>query len=184
MSTHIVDRIEAVRFPKEAIDHYEDVYLVVELGGDNNVTDQHGRRGKLGRTCIGPDWGVIGNCCRFAAGCAGGMTKLRGRKTTPEAYICAYRKALANAAVGIQGARERRLSITGRIRFDREDKSAVYHLNEALRNRKTARDENRYGEDRAVVDFDLGDPADLALWYKCVHGVGWNNAEVSGPHEI
>ena len=44
MSTHIVDRIEAIRFPKELIDHYEDVYLVVELGGDNNVRDQRGRR--------------------------------------------------------------------------------------------------------------------------------------------
>ena len=44
MSTHIVDRIEAVRFAKEDIDHYEDIYLVAELGGDNNVRDMRGRR--------------------------------------------------------------------------------------------------------------------------------------------
>ena len=112
------------------------------------------------------------------------MTKLRGRRTKPEGYIRAYRKALANAAEGIKGAVERHMSITGRIRFDRSDKSAVYHLNEAVRAGKTPRDETRYGEARAVIDFDLTDPADLALWFKCHHGVGWNNAEVAGPGEI
>ena len=185
MSTHIVDRIEAIRFPKEAIGHYEDVYLVLELGGDNNVRDQRGRRARSwGATCIGPEWGVIGECCRFAAGCSGGMTKLRGRRTTPESYIRAYRKALANATDGLKGAAERRLHVTGRIRFDRADRNAVYHLEEAVKGGKTPRDETRYGEARAVVDFDLHNPADLALWFKCHHGVGWNNAEVSGPDEI
>ena len=37
MSTHIVDRIEAIRFPAEATGHYADLFLVVELGGDNNL---------------------------------------------------------------------------------------------------------------------------------------------------
>ena len=46
MSTHTVNRIEAIRFPKGAIDHYEDVYLVLELGGDNNVRDRRGRRAR------------------------------------------------------------------------------------------------------------------------------------------
>ena len=185
MSTHIVDRIEAIRFPAAAIDHYEDVYLVLELGGDNNVRDQRNRRARSwGATCIGPDWGVIGECCRFAAACSGGMTKLRGRRTTPEAYIRAYRKALANAADGLEGAARRRLHVTGRIRFDRKDRNAAYHLQEAVKGGKTPRDETRYGEERAVADFDLRNPADLALWYKCQHGVGWNNAEVSGPDEI
>jgi hypothetical protein len=112
------------------------------------------------------------------------MTKLRGRRTTPESYIRAYRKALANAADGLKEAAERRLHVTGRIRFDRADRNAVYHLEEAVKGGKTPRDETRYGEARAVVDFDLHNPADLALWFKCHHGVGWNNAEVSGPDEI
>jgi hypothetical protein len=185
MSTHIVDRIEAIRFPKEAIGHYEDVYLVLELGGDNNVRDMRNRRARSwGATCIGPDWGVIGNCCRFAAGCSGGMTKLHGRQTTPESYIRAYRKALANAATGLEEAAARGLHVTGRIRVDRRDKAAAYHLSEAAKAGKTPRDETRYGEARAVVDFNLADPAELALWFKCQHGVGWNNAEVCGPDEI
>jgi len=183
MSTHIVDRIEAVRFPKEVIDHYEDVFLVLELGGDNNVRDMRGRRARSwGATCIGPEWEVIGSCCRFAAGCSGGMTKLRGRVTKPESYIRAYRKALAKSDT-LAGAASWGLHLTGRIRFDRSDKSAVYHLQEAIRGGKVPRDETRYGEPRAVVDFDLSDPADLALWYRCHHGVGWNCVEVSGPFE-
>ena len=184
MSTHIVDRIEAIRFPKEAIDHYEDIFLVVELGGDNNVRDNRGRRARSwGATCIGAEWEVVGDCCRFAAGCSGGMTKLRGRVTTPESYIRAYRKALAKADT-IKGAAMWGLHVTGRIRFDRKDKSAAYHLAEAERSGKTPRDESRFGEDRAVIEFDLTDPADLALWNRCRHGVGWNNAEVCGPGEI
>jgi hypothetical protein len=184
MSVHIVDRIEAVRFPKEAIDHYEDIYLVVELGGDNNVRDQRGRRARSwGATCIGPEWQVIGDCCRFAAACSGGMTKLHGRVTTPESYIRAYRKALANAT-GLQEAATRGLSVTGRIRFDRSDKSAAYHLKEAEKAGKTIRDIDFWGEPRAVVEFNLADAADLALWFKCQHGVGWNNVEVRGPSEI
>ena len=186
MSTHTVDRIEAVRFPKESIGHYEDVYLVVELGGDNNVRDNRGRRARSwGATCIGPDWEVIGECCRkWACSCSGGMTKLRGRQTKPESYIRAYRKALADAALGIGGAACRQLHLTGRIRFDRKDKSGAYHLQEAVKGGKTPRDETRYGEERAVVDFNLTDPAELALWFRCQHGVAWNNVEVRGPGEI
>ena len=113
MSTHIVDKIEAVRLSQEATGHYEDIFLVMELGGDNNVRDMRGRRARdWGMTCIGPEWQVIGDCCRFAAGCSGGMTKLRGRQTKPEAYIRAYRKALANAADGLQGAASRNIHIT------------------------------------------------------------------------
>jgi len=186
MSTHIVDRIEAIRFSKESIDHYEDMYLVMELGGDNNVLDMRGRRARSwGATSIGAEWDVIGDCCRhWAADCSGGMTKLYGRRTTPESYIRAYRKALANAADGIKGAAERNLHIAGRIRFDRKDKTGAYHLAEVLAAGKPVREENRFGEDRTVVDFDLTNPVDLTLWNRCRHGVGWNNAEVSGPGEI
>ena len=126
MSTHIVDRIEAIRFPKEAINHYEDIYVVVELGGDNNLRrSSDNRRAPLGRTCIGSEWELIGKCCKFAAACSGGMTKLHGRVTKPENYIRAYRKALANAAVGVAGAAERGLYLTGRVRFNATERATV-----------------------------------------------------------
>ena len=107
MSTRIVDRIEAIRFPKETTGHYADRFLVAELGGDNNV--RCARTGKRARswsaTAIGQEWEVIGEACRFAASCSGGMTKLRGRATKPESYIRAYRKALANAATMAEARR-------------------------------------------------------------------------------
>jgi len=182
MSTHIVDKIEAVRLSQEATGHYEDIFLVMELGGDNNVRDMRGRRARdWGMTCIGPEWQVIGDCCRFAAGCSGGMTKLRGRQTKPEAYIRAYRKALANAADGLQGAASRNIHVTARIRFARNDKNAAYHLAEAVKGGKTPREVTRFDETMDVVDFDLNNPADLKLWLSCRHGSGWNNAEVCGP---
>ena len=185
MSVHIVDRIEAIRFPKEAIDHYEDIYLVVELGGDNNVRNARtNRRARSwGATCIGPEWEVIGDCCRFAAGCSGGMTKLKGRVTKPESYIRAYRKAPAKADT-IDGARMWGLHLTGRIRFDRNDRCAALHLQTAIKAGKTAHDESPYGEARSVITFDLTNPADLALWNNCRHSVGWNNVEVTGPGEV
>jgi len=182
MSTHIVDRIEAIRFPK--LDYERDVFLVVELGGDSNVTDMRDRRARSwGATCIGPEYQVIGDCCRFAAGCSGGMTKLHGRVTKPEAYIRAYRKALASA-ISLYDAYRRGLHITGRIRFDRADRKGVFYLEEAIKGGKTPRGETLYEETRAIIDFDLSDPTDLALWNKCRHGDGWNNAEVTGPGEI
>jgi hypothetical protein len=155
---------------------------VVELGGDNNVTDMRGRRARSwGATCIGPEWGVIGDCCKFAAACSGGMTKLRGRKTTPEAYIRAYRKALENATGLNDAPLSRRLYLTGRIRFARNDKSAAYFLKEAIRGGKTPKETDVWGEKMDVVEFNLADSADLKLWNNCRHGVGWNNCEISGP---
>ena len=120
MSTHIVDRIEAIRFPKEITGNYADVFLVAELGGDNNVrcarTDRRARTWSA--TAIGEEWAVIGQACRFAAGCSGGMTKLHGRVTKPESYIRAYRKALANAATMEETRRVKGLWLKARIRID------------------------------------------------------------------
>jgi hypothetical protein len=38
MSTHIVDRIEAIRFLAQVTGHYRDHYLVAELGGDSDFS--------------------------------------------------------------------------------------------------------------------------------------------------
>ena len=82
MSTHIVDRIEAIRFTAEVTGHYRDRYLVCELGGDNNVRcARTNRRARTwSATAIGEEWEIIGQACRFAAACSGGMTRLHGRE--------------------------------------------------------------------------------------------------------
>ncbi len=183
MSVHIVDRIEAIRFPAAAIGHYEDVFLVMELGGDNNCTNARtGRRAKSwSATCIGPDWVVIGDCCRYAASCEGGSTKLKGRRTTPESYIRAYRKALANAT-GLQDALvSRGLHIRGRIRFNPAEKDGAYALDKAIKGGKSPVEIDYFGTKMLSVEFNLDDSADLTLWNECRHGTGWNNCDVHGP---
>ena len=183
MSTHIVDRIEAIRFPKEITGNYADVFLVAELGGDNNVrcarTDRRARTWSA--TAIGEEWSVIGQACRFAAGCSGGMTKLHSRVTKPESYIRAYRKALANAATMEETRRVKGLWLKARIRI--EDRNG-WHYKELQEAGRTPRETTEYGTAYAIFDFDLSKPEELALWLKHCHGSGWNNAEVSGPGEV
>jgi len=184
MSTRIIDRIEAIRFPKEVTGHYADQYLVAELGGDNNVrcarTNRRAR--SWSATAIGQEWEVIGQACRFASACAGGMTKLHGRATKPESYIRAYRKALATA-VTMEQARAKGLGFTARIRFNAEERKE-WHFKELTKKSRTPRETTEYGTAYAVFTFDLSKPDELTLWLEHCHGVGWNNAEVYGPGEV
>ena len=184
MSTHIVDRLEAVRLTAAETGWIEDIYIVAELGGDNNV--RNARTGRRARdwsvTAIGPEWSVIGQACRYAAGCSGGMTKLRGRATKPESYIRAYRKALANAALGFQAAAERKLRFTARTRFSADEEQS-YQFSQLSKTR-TPEKTTWYGEPIKVFHFDLGDPADVRLWLDNRKEVAWHNAEVSGPGTV
>ncbi len=184
MSTHIVDRIEAIRFPAEVTGRYRDEYLVCELGGDNNVRcARTNRRARTwSATAIGEEWEVIGRACQFAAACAGGGTKLHGRQTKPESYIRAYRKALATAAT-MEEARQKGIGLTARIRiFDEEEQK--WRINELHKKGKTPRKAEEYGKTYIEFTFDLSQPADLALWLDNHHGPAWHNAEVYGPGEV
>jgi hypothetical protein len=183
MSTHIVDRIEAIRFPKEATGLCHDDYLVAELGGDNNVRDNRGRRARSwSATAIGQEWEVIKQACEFAACCSGGMLKLRGRVTKPEAYIRAYRKALATAATLEEARRGKGLYLRARIRFTEEEKKS-WHFQQLAKTR-TPRIETPFGEPQSVFDFDLNSREDTNLWLEHCHRAGWHNAEVDGPGEV
>ena len=183
MSTHIVDRIEAIRFPKEATGLCHDAYLVAELGGDNNVRDNRGRRARSwSATTIGQEWEVIKQACEFAACCSGGMLKLRGRVTKPEAYIRAYRKALATAATLEEARRGKGLYLRARIRFTEEEKKS-WHFQQLAKTR-TPRIETPFGEPQSVFDFDLNSREDTNLWLEHCHRAGWHNAEVDGPGEV
>jgi hypothetical protein len=179
MSTHIVDRIEAIRFSTEATGLSRDHYLVAELGGDSNVRDNRGRRARTwSATAIGEEWQVIKQACEFAAGCSGGMTKLRGRATKPETYIRAYRKALANAST----PGEAEIRLTARIRFAEEEKGS-WHFQELSKTR-TPQTERRYGDIYSVFTFDLHKREETVLWLEHCHRAGWHNAEITGPGEV
>jgi hypothetical protein len=185
MSTHIVDRIEAIRFPAEATGHYADRFLIVELGGDNNLrrASDNRRARSWSAMTIGEEWEVIGTACRLAASCSGGMTKLHGRATKPESYIRAYRKALANASTMETARQEKGLSLTARIRFNADDRKG-WHYKELVKKGRTPQETTEYGTAYAIFKFDLSCPEELTLWLAHCHGNGWNNAEVCGPGEV
>jgi hypothetical protein len=176
MSTHIVDRIVAIKFPKDTTGHYADQFLVAELGGDNNVTDNRGRRARTwSATAIGQEWEIIGQACQFAAGCSGGMVKLRGRVTKPESYIRAYRKAIAEA----KSLTESELRIVARIQFIGSTDNYAY---KELAKFKTPRIEKLWGDNATIFDFAL--PSELATWLQHRKQPAWHCAEVSGPGEV
>ena len=185
MSTHMTDRIEAVRFRAADTHHRfgDDVYLLCELGGDSNCFDHSGRRARdWSATIAGCEWRVVQEACKWAADCAGGMLRLTGRgDTKPEAYIRAYRKAMANAAEGFAGAGQRGLIITPRIRYAVEETTngEKYEYTELCKCR-TPEDVTIYGHAFKVFSIDASKPEDLQLWAERLRTPAWNSAEVYG----
>jgi hypothetical protein len=184
MSTHVVDRIEAVRFPKEIFSNWPWAkYLVCELGGDNNCRNsRNGRRAKdWSATAIGEEYHIIYRACELAASCSGGMTKLRGRLTKPESYIRAYRKALANAVDYTDAQRVKGLIIAPRIRFKEGDDTGKWHYDDLITIGRTPKAISRWGENFKVFEFDLDKPEEVAMWLGHCFGPVWNCAEIFGP---
>ena len=187
MSTHITDRIEAVRLPKETTGHYCAVFVVAEFGGDTNVRDAlTGRRHReWSATAIGPEWEIIRRACERASACPGGCLKLAKRGyTKPESYIRAYRKALKNAADGFGGADNRGLYLTLRTRFTAdESRNGRQYAFDQLAKSKTPTEEERYGEKYLVFNFNRT-PDDLKLWINTLnHQRAWDSVDVHGPED-
>ncbi|WP_448205360.1 hypothetical protein [Azospirillum sp. sgz302134] len=176
MSHRIVFRHLAVRvavgafpaLPRPFGTRHEDVVLLLEEGGDNNVIHQDGRVSRSWSVlAAGAAWEVMRDAVRFAAACEGGGMKLRGRDTKAEAYIAAVRRAVAGAVPHTEVV-QAGAAITGR--FTLRDAvaatlSAYYRDALALlRAHKpgTERD-GPDGLERACV-FNLLDPADLQLF--------------------
>jgi hypothetical protein len=187
MSTHIVDRILAVKLPKERTASYDDCFIVAQLGGDNNVINcRTNRRARHWHaTAIGPDWSVIGEACRYAAGCSGGMLKLYGRATEPETYIRAYRKAIQGAVIGLrEAASVHGLRIQGWLLFNEADKlnGGKWAWESLAQLRQPGIYDAGYCQYTAFR-FDLENPEDFQVWSRYRYGPAWYGAEVHGPGE-
>jgi hypothetical protein len=167
---------------------------VLELGGDNNLRTQGGKRCRSwSATAIGMEWEVIGKACRYAGDCAGGMLKLKGRETKPESYIRACRKALATALTLTESREQRRLTVTARIRVKQiaprapmtaDEEAGWYYAGKLRAKGRTPRTVKEYGETYDVFEFDLAQPADVKLWLDHCHGNGWDCATAFGPGEV
>lgn len=111
MSHRIVYEQLAVLFPAKTlmaeVEHwslYDDRYLLLELGGDNNCSTYHPESNReVGSRdwCVlayGRHYEVIEEAVKFSAACEGGGMRFSGRRRTlPETYIRHVRNIMANA---------------------------------------------------------------------------------------
>ena len=98
MSTYIVDKAIAVKFPQANTSYLADVWMLLEEGGDNNCYNvATGRRAKhWACIAVGQSFNVLATVCERAAACPGGSMRLaKAQYTEPEAYIRWWRRAIA-----------------------------------------------------------------------------------------
>jgi hypothetical protein len=189
MSTHIVDMIVAVELPI-ATSIGEPTYLVVQLGGDNNLRDSitNHRAKSWYPTAIGAEWEVIGRAADLSSDCSGGMMRFVGQsRTTPEAFIRGYRTALKNA-LSLQEARQLGLYFYGTLRRNKpkdedDERNLKYWLENLSKVGKTPTEESQYGVTYLVANFDLYDTASLAQWQSCRNGIARESFRVSGQEK-
>ena len=100
MSYEISYRRRAFRMSAAEAGHYEETLFLVEEAGSNNCWELGNRRRTRDWGCaaVGAEWQCLANITRTAAACCGGMLVLYGRRrTSPEGYIRAWRRAIATA---------------------------------------------------------------------------------------
>lgn len=183
MSTRIIDELKAIKIPQEihGETYRQDIYILCELGGDNNLINTRTNRRARHWTAvaIGETWRVIGEICEYAGSFEGGMTKFSTGRATPESYIRRCRKALADADTF--GSGELRLTFPIRFNAQEKENGAKYQYEELIKAGATPQVETRYGEKGEVFHFSS---TELKTWLKGIHGCAWRNVEVSGPREV
>jgi len=101
MSYDISYRRQAFRMTAAQAGHYDDLVFLIEEAGSSNCWELCSRRRARSWMCLaaGALWECLAEVTRSAAACCGGSLVLYGRRrTAPEAYIRAWRRAAANAA--------------------------------------------------------------------------------------
>jgi hypothetical protein len=99
MSTHIIDQIAAVKFPKERTGYTIDYYILATLSGDNNMIDSAtNRRARAWNGWrAGQHYECLREACELAGGFCGGGVRAAHGNTTPEGFIKKCRAALDTA---------------------------------------------------------------------------------------
>jgi hypothetical protein len=159
MSYTIVYQIEAFTFPKAA-EYDHDLLLIIWEAGANNCYDAgNQRRARSWQAqAIGMPYQVIREICEYAGECEGGGLTLSGRtQTTPEAFITRHRKAIKDAAVGLEALAEKfSLDAYLLLKPGRDDKKIADASK--IRTGKPSNDE------WLRFDFDLSDPEQFRFW--------------------
>jgi hypothetical protein len=193
MSTHIIDRVAAVKFPKERTGYYADYYLLATLSGDNNcINTATGRRARhWNPTAMGEEWKCLARACEIAASFCGGCARFVHGRSTPEAFITRCREALATgpdydspqAAFGFTQTA---------ITFTAEEKAngSKYYYERLLEKRGQPEMRDLYLRGHiAAFPFKLTEPRDMAVLIEHLphdkdNSDLWHHVRISGPGEV
>ena len=189
MSYEISYRRQAFVMSAAQAGHYDDLLFLVEETGSNNCWEFDNRRRARSWGCLasGAAYECLAEATRLAAACCGGSLVLYGRRpTTPEAYIRAWRKTIAEAEP-IQAAPRKGFSLGLFTRMtDLEAETERKYAFEQLGGQtaiKSRREQNtRSGQPVTEWRFDLHVPEQVKLWYETrTRGRGWYSVDVNGP---
>ena len=189
MSYEISYRRQAFVMPAARAGHYDDLVFLVEEMGSNNCWEIGNRRRARSWECVaaGPEWDCLAEVTRCAAACCGGSLCLYGRRRTkPESYIRAWRKALAEAAPVLDANRLGfRLQLLRRITQAEAADGCKYAFDQL--SKQTLVTPGQYTDaynDKTAMEwrFDLAVPEQVKLWLDTRgSGRAWRTVEASGP---
>lgn len=189
MSTHIIDRIAAVKFPKERTGYTEHYYLLALLSGDNNVIDcaTNSRARKWNPQVAGTHGHCLSRACEIAADIPGGCIRMISGRSTPEGFIKRCRTTLDTAPDYDSPQASFRLNHTA-ITFTAEEKTTdKYYYERLCTNRGQPVQDTVYL--RGPVDsftFDPTNPREMAKFIEHLpyHHPLWHHLKISGPGTI
>jgi len=166
MSTHIIDQVAAVKFPKERTGHYDHLYLIATEGGSNNCfNSQTGKRARAWSPMqAGQHYKCLARACEWAADFCGGCARMN--RLSPEGFIRHCRQTLdtapdydsPNRAITLE-----RIAIT----FNAEEKVAHKFYYERLlekRGQPEQRDQGYLRGDLEAFPFNYQDSRDMACF--------------------
>ena len=188
MSYEISYRRQAFRMPAVQAGHYEDMFFLVEEMGSNNCWEIGNRRRARDWQCsaAGAEWECLAAITRIAAACCGGSLVLYGRRrTSPEQYIRAWRRALA-AAVPFDEAHKLGFGLQLFASMsEAEAAGGRKHAFECLhaQSQVAAKRHERDGGAGWEWQFNAAVPEQVKLWRDTREsGRGWRSVEVRGPN--
>ena len=199
MSHRIVYGHLVIRFPLEVlkaaqpdIGRYSDQFLLLELGGDNNMTTMHRGREVGSRrwilSALGDQCDIVRDACKSAAYCEGGGMRLSGeRHTTPESYIRRVRNVLKDAISLSDATREFGFSLTATLSIDSSSERAKgwSHAIERLSTDVLRQEEGGMYRWDLFPLHDMNHAAHLFVRSHLDSSDPWNIAKVDGPtHEF
>ena len=189
MSYEISYRREALRLTSAQAGHYDDVFFLMEEVGSNNCWEIGNRRRARSWQCTvaGSKHDCLAEITRCAAACCGGGLVLYGRRRTePESYIRAWRRALAEP-IPMEEAGRAGFHLQLFTRMTREEAGEARQYAYQLLCGQTRVKQGEClnpGTDNPSMEwrFNVSAPDEVKLWLDTRKtGRGWHSVEVCGP---